>query len=282
MDRPRLPLQAGLAVALAMLPLRALPAPPAAPVAAADYRSIPGGVLRSVLPADGVASDALVAPYELRRLPVTNADFRAFLELHPEWRRNLAPPLFVAPTYLSGWRGATDTGTLADNAPVVRVSWFAASAYCASEGARLPRWYEWELAAKADARRADARDDPAWLAAILDWYANAGKSPPGAVGSGAANIYGIHDLHGLMWEWVEDYDGLFVNVDSRASGDRKLLDYCGGAAVTLADRRNYAVLMRLALLAAMESQQDGANLGFRCARDAPFPPAQTAAEIQYR
>ena len=50
----------------------------------------------------------------------------------------------------------------------------------------------------------------------------------------------------------------------------------GGAAVSLADRRNYAILMRLALLAAMESKQHGANLGFRCARD--VPPETAAAQ----
>ena len=240
---------------------------------AADYLPIAGGKLRSVLPADGVAADASVAPYLLRRTPVSNGEFRAFLQQHPEWRRDRAPPLFAAPSYLSGWGDAADPTPLAGDAPVVRVSWYAAQAYCAAEHARLPRWYEWEFAAAADTLRPDARDDDAWLASILGWYSDAGKAPPRSVGSGAANYYGIHDLHGLIWEWVEDYGGLFVNADSRATGEQKLLDYCGGAAVSLADRRNYAILMRLALLAAMEGQQDGANLGFRCARD-PSPPTQ--------
>jgi formylglycine-generating enzyme required for sulfatase activity len=155
-----------------------------------------------------------------------------------------------------------------DEAPVIQVSWYAAQAYCASENARLPRWYEWEFAAKADATQADARDDDAWLSNILRWYADAGKTPPGRVASTPANYYGVHDMHGLVWEWVEDYSGLFVNADSRSSVEKKQLDYCGGAAVSLQDRRNYAVLMRLALLSAMEARQGGANLGFRCARDA--------------
>jgi formylglycine-generating enzyme required for sulfatase activity len=236
---------------------------------AGDYRAIAGGKLRSVLPADGVAADATVAPYLLRRRPVTNAEFSAFVRRHPEWRRDQAPTLFAAATYLSNWGEAADPAPLAADAPVVRVSWYAAQAFCASEQARLPRWYEWEFAAAADGLRADARDDDGWLAAILNWYADAGKSPPRGVAAGAPNYYGIHDLHGLVWEWVEDYGGLFVNADSRAKSEQKLLDYCGGAAVSLADRRNYAILMRLALLAAMEGQQDGANLGFRCARDAP-------------
>nr|WP_315392821.1 formylglycine-generating enzyme family protein [uncultured Duganella sp.] len=233
-----------------------------------DYRAIGGGTLRSVLPADGVAADATVAPYLLRSRLVTNAEFSAFVRDHPEWRRGRAPALLAAPTYLSGWGTADNPAPLAGNAPVVRVSWYAAQAYCASEHARLPRWYEWEFAAAADATRADARDDEAWLAHILNWYSDAGKAPPRDVAGAAPNFHGIHDLHGLAWEWVEDYGGLFVNADSRVKGEQKILDYCGGAAVSLADRRNYAILIRLALLAAMEGQQDGANLGFRCARDA--------------
>lgn len=242
----------------------------AAGASGGEYRPLPGGRLRSVLPADGVASDATVAPFLMRTRPVTNGEFRAFVRAHPEWERGQAPALFVAPTYLQDWGSARDSAPLAQDGPVTRVSWYAAAAFCASEQARLPRWYEWEFAAAADERRPDARDDPAWLARILDWYAAPGTRPPHAVAANAPNYYGLYDMHGLIWEWVDDYSGLFVNADSRARGEQKSLDYCGGAAVSLADRRNYAVLMRLALLAAMESQQDGANLGFRCARD-PAP-----------
>ncbi|MYM27556.1 SUMF1/EgtB/PvdO family nonheme iron enzyme [Duganella sp. CY15W] len=236
----------------------------------AGYRAIAGGPLRSVLPADGVAGDARVAPFLLRSRLVSNREFKAFLQTSPSWRRGQAPALFTAPGYLA----TLDTAD--DDAPVTHVSWYAAQAYCTSEDARLPRWYEWEFAAAADATRADARDDDAWLTAILRWYADAGKAAPGHVAATPANYYGIHDTHGLVWEWVEDYSGLFVNADSRAKGEQKQLDYCGGAAVSLADRRNYAVLMRLALLSAMEARQDGANLGFRCARD-PVPNDQGAS-----
>jgi len=258
-----------------LLPLLLMLAALADRAGAADvgYVAIAGGTLRSVLPADGVNAPAAVAPYLLRSRLVTNAEYADFVRRTPAWQSGLAPALLAAPTYLSGWSGATDYAPLAADAPVVRVGWFAAQAYCASEGGRLPRWYEWEFAAAADDHRPDARDDPAWLAHILGWYADAGKQPPRSVATGSANFYGIHDLHGLVWEWVEDYSGLFVNADSRASGDQKLLDYCGGAAVSLADRRNYAVLMRLALLSAMDARQDGANLGFRCARD-PVTPTQ--------
>ena len=39
-----------------------------------------------------------------------------------------------------------------------------------------------------------------------------------AVG-GAPNAYGVRDLHGLVWEWVDDFNALFIAGDSRTQGD---------------------------------------------------------------
>ncbi|MES2300397.1 MAG: formylglycine-generating enzyme family protein [Pseudomonadota bacterium] len=234
---------------------------------AAHYLALPGGAFRSVLPADGKTAWPRLAPFQMRSTPVSNAEFRDFVAAHPQWRRDQVPAVLATPDYLSAWSGALAFAPLAAKAPVTRVSWHAAAAFCTSEKARLPRWYEWEMAAAADERRADARDDPAWLAKILAWYSRPGTGDPQAIGLEAPNSYGLYDVHGLVWEWVEDFSGLFVSADSRVQGERKLLDYCGGAALSLADRRNYAVLMRLALLAAMEAEQGGANLGFRCVRE---------------
>jgi hypothetical protein len=125
------------------------------------------------------------------------------------------------------------------------VSWHAAQAYCQSEQARLPRWYEWEFAAAADEQHADARQDPIWLARILGWYSRPANLPPQAIGLEPANFYAIQDLHGLTWE------------------------FCGGAALSLGDKTNYAILIRLALLAAMEANQGGNYLGFRGVREEP-------------
>lgn len=235
---------------------------------AAQYRPLPGAQFRSVLPADGKEAPAILAPFLMRATLVSNGEFRDFVASHPAWRRGQMAAVLAAPSYLSGWRAADEPGTLALSAPVTQVSWHAASAFCAAEGARLPRWHEWEYAAAADPTRADARDDPEWLSNILNWYARPASGVPGQLKQGRANFHGLHDMHGLVWEWVEDYSALFVNADSRSQGTGKQLDYCGGAALSLGDRRNYAVLMRVALLAAMEGAQDGPFLGFRCVRDA--------------
>ncbi len=51
----------------------------AAPTLAADYVALPGGTFVSVLPADGKAAPARIAPFRLRTEPVTNAEFLAFV-----------------------------------------------------------------------------------------------------------------------------------------------------------------------------------------------------------
>ncbi len=234
---------------------------------AGDYLPLPGGEFRSVLPADGKTAPAIIAPFSMRTKPVSNAEYRQFVLKHPQWQRGQVPAVFASADYLSDWTGALDYAPRASSAPVTQVSWYAAMAFCESEQARLPRWYEWEFSAAADESRTDARDDPVWLARILAWYSRPGNTPPQSIGLAPPNRYGIYDMHGLAWEWVEDFNGLFVSADSRVSGEQKQLEFCGGAALSLGDRRNYAVLIRLALLAAMEGKQGGNNLGFRCVRD---------------
>lgn len=234
----------------------------------AEYVALPGGTFTSVLPADGKAADAIVAPFRLRAEPVTNAEFLAFVRAHPQWRRDAVAEIFAEPRYLSRWASADTLGGDASPAqPVTNVSWFAAEAFCESERARLPTWYEWEFAAAADATRTDARDNPAWRAAILGWYAHPSSAPLADVG-GAANAYGARDLHGLVWEWVDDFNALLVSGDNREQGDPDTLRFCGAGAIAMQQRENYAVLMRIAMLSSLKAADTTANLGFRCARPA--------------
>ena len=245
---------AGIALALA-----------SASTAGGEYVSIPGGTFASVLPADAKAADVTVAPFRLRSEPVTNTEFLAFVMAHPEWRRDRVARVFAEPRYLQQWENPTLLGPrAAPSQPVVEVSWFAARAFCASEGARLPTWNEWEFVAAADATRADARADAAWREAILNWYAQPLHDAPVNIG-GAANFYGVRDLHGLIWEWVDDFNALLVAGDSRDQNDPDRLKFCGAGALNLRDRENYAVLMRVAMLSSLKAADTTANLGFRCA-----------------
>jgi formylglycine-generating enzyme required for sulfatase activity len=245
-----------------------------APRAHADagYVSLPGGQFTSVLPqgaVPGVSSPVAIAPFQLRARPVTQGEFKDFVVAHPQWQRGQAPAIFADASYPAGWPAPDriDAASGAAQRPVTAVSWFAARAFCESENARLPTWLEWEFAAAADETRPDARQDPAWRRRILGWYERPATTMLPAVG-GLPNAYGVQDLHGLVWEWVDDFNALFIAGDSRTQGDPDLLKFCGAGAISIVDRDSYAVLMRIAFLSSLGAADTTRSLGFRCARPA--------------
>jgi len=136
---------------------------------------VPAGRYRPLYAAPGAAR-VLVAAFALDRDPVTAADFLAFVERRPEWRRDRVRRVFADANYLADWTTPTDAGSLeARRRPVTQVSWFAARAYCASLGKRLPTVDEWEYVAAASERTTDARSDAAFRSRLLALYAGVGK-----------------------------------------------------------------------------------------------------------
>ena len=241
------------------------PAAPS-PASSAVYKALPAGIFKTVLPPDGKQGLGTVRPFSLRALPVSNGEFSNFTQKSPQWRVKNVAAVFADGQYLNHWPASGLPGKDQLSQPVTNVSWFAAQAYCESEGARLPTWHEWEYAASADESRVDARDDPAWRERILAWYSRKSAPLPG-VGSTAKNIYGIQDLHGVIWEWVHDASALMVSGDSRNQGDPDTLQFCGAGALSTNDRENYPVLMRIAMLSSLGAASTTRNLGFRCAKD---------------
>jgi sulfatase modifying factor 1 len=238
---------------------------------AADYVEVEGGRFPSVIAGDASGGLSRVEGFSLRVLPVTRGEFYGFVERHPEWRREQAPTVFVDPGYLADFQPTASLSPAAAAQPVTRVSWFAAKAFCEDEQARLPTWNEWEYVAAASATLRDARADEAWRASILSWYARPAAAALPSVG-GVPNVYGVRDLHGLMWEWVEDFNALLVDADSRSGNDPDKLKFCGAGAINLQQRENYAILMRVALLSSLRALDSTSSLGFRCARPHEGPP----------
>ena len=237
----------------------------------ASRARVPGATFETILPPARGVKSATVAPFALDRTPVTNAQFAAFVAKQPRWRRDRVPRVFADEQYLAHWSSASTPSTGTGRQPVTRVSWFAAKAYCEARGARLPGWYEWELVAAASPTAKDARKDPAWRQTILDWYARpAGDALP-EVGAGPPNYYGVRDVHGLVWEWVLDLGSMMVSEDNRVQGDPDLARFCGNGALTMEQKDNYAMLMRIATLSSMQADYTSKTMGFRCATDAGAP-----------
>jgi sulfatase modifying factor 1 len=232
----------------------------------AEMVRVPGGNYTPFYPVEGESATA-VAPFLLDALPVTNAQFLEFVRAHPEWRRSQVSPLFAEDPYLSSWAGDLEPGSGAPlDAPVTFVSWFAADAYCDAQAKRLPSEAEWELAA------APSLLDPAAKAEaerrILAFYARP-RGPLPRAGSTPPNTYGVRDLHGVIWEWVEDFNASLAATDNRSDRDRTLDNVCGGSAVGASDATNYTTFMRIALRSSLQATYALHHLGFRCARSLP-------------
>jgi formylglycine-generating enzyme len=229
---------------------------------------IPDGVYRPLLQAPGASNTIPVKGFFLDVLPVTNSDFLAFVRANPRWQRSHVKRLFAEEFYLNNWAGDLELGTNAPpNAPVTYVSWFAAKAYAQWKGKRLPTIAEWEYAALASPTRPDGENDSGFMRQIREWYATPTPSQISAVAMGRTNFWGIHDLHGLIWEWVADFNTAMVTGDSRADSgsDRQL--FCGGGSLGARDTGNFPAFMRYGFRSSLKANYTVHNLGFRCAKD---------------
>ena len=227
---------------------------------------IPAGLYEPLYKNEG---EQKIASFFLDEMPVTNAEFLEFVRANPRWRRSQALDLFTDAHYLEQWKGDLELGEpdkmLADG-PVTNVSWFAAKAYARWRGKRLPTTAEWEMAAAASATKARGKDDPEHYKRILEWYAKPTRFPLPAAQSMPRDFHGVRGLHGLVWEWVEDFNTALVTGESRADAglDRNL--FCGAGAAGASDFRDYAAFMRYAFRSSLDAKYAVPNLGFRCAR----------------
>lgn len=210
-----------------------------------------------------------VDAFRIDTLPVTKRQFCAFVIANPKWQRSNLPRIFADKTYLQDWLTDTDPGADLES-PVTHVSWFAARAYATHLGKRLPTVDEWEFIARADETRANATADDSYTQTILGWYAAPNKSPIPQANTFPKNFYGVQALHGLIWEWNEDFNNSMVTGESRGDSGIERNLFCAGGAVSSTDVRNYAAFMRYAFRSSLKGNFSTINLGFRCA-SSPTP-----------
>ena len=227
---------------------------------------------RIIVPGGGKATsvDVLrVQTFTSLVYPVTNSEFIDFLKGSAKWRRSRISAVFADRNYLAQFESDLKLKQgIRANAPVNNVSWFVARAYCESLEMRLPTIAEWEYMAAASEKLADASRDPEFLNQILEWYGvPQSKSGLSAVGERPANFYGVHDLHGLVWEWAEDFNSNLITGEGRADGPVNRNLFCGGGGLSGGNKEDYAAFMRFAFRSALKGSSTTWNLGFRCVKD---------------
>lgn len=160
---------------------------------------IPAGVFirgsNSRLPDEGPQHEMNVAAFAMDLYEVTNLQYQAFLQSHP----NLTPPQHFQ-------NAKAPSGKL--DHPVVYVSWYDAKAYCEWVGKRLPNDIEWEKAA----RGTDGRTYP-WgeefsierVNSPVRWTTlkRVGDTTPVGAFEAGKSIYGLYDMSGNVWEWTQ-------------------------------------------------------------------------------
>ncbi|HRW43149.1 MAG TPA: formylglycine-generating enzyme family protein [Flavobacteriaceae bacterium] len=208
-----------------------------------------------------------VKDFEMDKYPVTNEDYIAFVKKFPKWKKSQALKLFTDDSYLTNWK---NDSVLKDSenkkSPVTYVSWFAAKTYCECQDKRLPTVDEWEYVAMADETTKDARVKPSYNEQILAWY-EAPRSNENSIGQTPKNIWGVYDLHGLVWEWTLDFNSVLITGESRKDVDKDSNLFCGSAAINATDLMNYAAFMRYAIRGSLKAKYSMKNLGFRCVKD---------------
>ena len=188
----------------------------------------------------------ITRPFYLGATEVTVGQFRRFVEAaryRTEAERdgrggrgwNEARATFeVDPKYT--WRDPGFPQT--DEHPVTNVSWNDAMAFCEwlstkeATTYRLPTEAEWEYACRAGTTtRYSSGADPETLAAVgnvadgtarakfPNWTTIAARDGyvfTAPVGTFRANAWGLHDMHGNVWEWCRDgYDGQYYRQSPR-------------------------------------------------------------------
>ncbi|MCB9831592.1 MAG: SUMF1/EgtB/PvdO family nonheme iron enzyme [Planctomycetes bacterium] len=133
------------------------------------------------------AHQVRLEPFRLARTPITKAQYQAFEDEQA----------------CSGGPGH----------PVSEVSWWRAWLFCRWLGGDLPTEAQWEAACRAGTTTAYSFGDD--VAGLRDhaWYDDNSQLSTQPVGTRRANPWGLHDLHGNVWEWCRDWFGSYEDED---------------------------------------------------------------------
>jgi formylglycine-generating enzyme required for sulfatase activity len=226
--------------------------------ALAGMSVIPGGSFEPLY-ATKHAERVSVSRFALDREPVTRGEFLAFVKRNAQWRRSSISRKAADKGYLIDWASDLSAGNARQlERPVTSVSRQAAAAYCSAQGKRLPTVEEWEYAAAASDAKRNATRDRAFIAKLVAFYTSRSAERSTTVGNGRPNVYGVSDMHELIWELTAD------PAAHDMSGHEHHM-FCASSAIGAADPSNYPAFMRYAIRSGINSRTTLNTLGFRCA-----------------
>ncbi|MEW6202571.1 MAG: SUMF1/EgtB/PvdO family nonheme iron enzyme [bacterium] len=200
--------------------------------------------------------------YKIQKYEVTNAQYKACV----------TASACTVPSNANSYNRTPYYGNATyDNYPVIYVDWNKASTYCAWIGGRLPTEAEWEKAARGayPAEPIYPWGDTTPTCTLAEFWnsctgdtAEVGSHPTGA------SSYGVMDLAGNVWEWVNDwYDATYYTTggppwsDPQGAGSGTYRVLRGGTWFSDAN------LMRASVRIDYNPSYSDDLIGFRCAQD---------------
>ncbi|MBU0653877.1 MAG: SUMF1/EgtB/PvdO family nonheme iron enzyme [Gammaproteobacteria bacterium] len=236
-----------------------------------------------------------VADFEMGVYEVTNAQYVAFLNAVGQ-RGTKEQPWFETKAEDDTSRIVEEGGKYNVEAgyeehPAINISWYGAKVYLdwlskqTKQEWRLPTEAEWEYATRAGTKTAYSWGDqePVCDTQAINGaqFGSCKENAPVKVGSFKANKFGLHDVHGNAWEWVEDCFGGYDDAPTDGTA-RPVCDADASRVLRGGSWHDKPWALRASFRYSLTPATRILNVGFRAARTinpVPFTEQGTADQV---